>query len=127
MPVRWRAGHGVSPYEGTVEIDLRAVHNPHHDPKLRALTGLDAPVQEELAKYAEFHAVCQRGINMIEYHLDRVSSGRIQVLCICAGGRHRSVAAAEYITPVLRRMYPNARFAKFYPVLQEEADVGTTG
>ncbi len=79
-------------------FDMRNLPNPYYDPKLRPLTGKDAPVAEFLRGKPEV----QEMISDIEAFLRKwIPSYRAQcrhylTVCIgCTGGQHRSVYVAE--------------------------------
>lgn len=92
--------HGPPP-AATSTVDLReCLYDPHVDPALRELTGLDHRVQ---------HAVLDTpGARNLIAHQAMVASGLLQlhipvVLAAgCAGGRHRSVVVATEIAARLR-------------------------
>lgn len=73
-----------------LNFDVRSITNPHHDPKLRALTGFDQEVRDEVLR----HDVAQRKLNEIvnAIGLALQRSPKITVGIYCLGGRHRSVA-----------------------------------
>ena len=70
--------------------DVRSITNPHHDKKLRALTGFDQPVRDEVMG----HGVAKRMLNRILSEINEALklSKSITVGIYCIGGRHRSVA-----------------------------------
>ena len=85
-------------------IDVRkALHNPHHDPAMRELTGLDPRVREHVL--ATPHAVdivldtAALVTSLLPSHDRRALL--VQVAFGCAGGRHRSVVLANELTNVL--------------------------
>ena len=86
-------------------FDLRFLPNPHYDPDLRELTGLDKPVAEYVesrSDTAEFLAHLER---MLDFLLPKyVAEGKSYVTLAfgCTGGRHRSVAIATVVARRLR-------------------------
>jgi UPF0042 nucleotide-binding protein len=86
------------PVDADLVMDCRFIANPHWDPTLRPLTGLDslvservlgtANVQDFLAKYQSLFETMSAGF----FHEGR----KYLTLAIgCTGGKHRSVAVAE--------------------------------
>ena len=91
--------HGVpaSP-TGALLIDLRtALLDPHVDPAMRQLTGLDdAVVQNVLEQPMAFEVISRTvdqalGLLAVNERRNRVT----RVLAGCQGGRHRSVVVAD--------------------------------
>ena len=86
------------PLDADWVLDARMIANPHYDPKLRPLTGRDAPVIEVL----ERDGPAQRWLEDVRGLLARwlpeiVRENRsyVTVAIGCTGGRHRSVYLAE--------------------------------
>ncbi|WP_235618571.1 RapZ C-terminal domain-containing protein [Embleya scabrispora] len=93
-------GHGPAP-DAEITLDLRRrFRNPHHDPAMKQLTGLDADV------YA--HVLATPGVRdlaaataLAAHDLAHAVPGPITVACGCVGGRHRSVGIARHIAAIL--------------------------
>jgi RNase adaptor protein for sRNA GlmZ degradation len=93
-------GHGTPPV-ADVTYDLRALlHNPHHDPAMRELTGLDQTVYD--------HVMATAGASRLADHAARTAMALaedtrtdITVAWGCTGGRHRSVGLARRTAEVL--------------------------
>lgn len=82
-----RAAHGV------VVVDVRnLLNNPHHNPDLRPLTGLDFRVKEAVQATPAFSAIYD--------HLRKIATapGVTEVHFGCVGGKHRSVVVAEMLS-----------------------------
>jgi RNase adapter protein RapZ len=81
-------------------LDVRFLQNPHYEATLRPLTGHDARVVayiERDGRLAEFYA---RVMPLLDFLLPQyVAEGKahLTVAIGCTGGRHRSVAIAEYL------------------------------
>jgi UPF0042 nucleotide-binding protein len=84
--------YGKAP-EGPFVFDCRKLRNPHSDPKLRDLTGLDAEVQEYVRRDPAAQALLRLAI-VTARDGDTIAFG-------CVGGRHRSVAIAEKVAATL--------------------------
>jgi len=81
--------------EHSFMIDCRRMANPHFDPELRALTGLDTRVQEFVQADRRFAPLAALAIAAVKEQSPVIAFG-------CFGGRHRSVAMAEVIAARLR-------------------------
>jgi len=98
-------GHG-----GGFVFDCRALPNPHHDPALRDLTGLDAAVADWLERSAEVQEFWSTASGMVEAHVERFLERAFSSLTVsfgCTGGRHRSVFMAAKLAGYLRSRYPH--------------------
>jgi UPF0042 nucleotide-binding protein len=99
------------PIEADYVFDMRLLPNPHFVEGLRAMSGLDRPVQEFLKAQPQL-APLQR--TLFELFSQVVPAheheGRVQLTIAlgCTGGRHRSVfmaeAAGEYLANMGRRV-----------------------
>lgn len=93
--------HGAPP-KCDVLLDMRFMENPHHDPTLRTLTGLDAQVQQRLKATPNARELLGN-LSIMLRDLSTTPDARIWSVAIgCYGGRHRSVAAAEILAADLR-------------------------
>lgn len=97
--------HGDSP-QADITIDTRRhFRNPHHDPHMRELTGLDSSVSEHVLGTAGVANVVRHAVEQVLDLLFDVADRRLMVVRLavgCAGGRHRSVAIAERVAELLR-------------------------
>lgn len=98
-------GHG-SPPEADLVLDARRhLRNPHHDPAMRALTGLDAAVREHVRATPGARNIVGHAAALASDLLTDVADETHRLVTIavgCVGGRHRSVALAEEIATELR-------------------------
>ena len=95
---------GVPPAADLV-FDMRYLDNPHWQPKLRALTGLDKPVGAHIEKDEAFAASFERIRGLLLDLLPRYAAqgkSYVNIAFGCTGGRHRSVFIAEKIAAALR-------------------------
>jgi UPF0042 nucleotide-binding protein len=86
-------------------FDMRYLDNPHWDPELRPLTGLDEPVGERIAKDPAFDSSFAHIRDLLLELLPRYSAqgkSYVNIAFGCTGGRHRSVFVAERIAEALR-------------------------
>src|SRR5260370_16828549 len=107
--------HGV-PLDADLVFDVRCLPNPHYDPRLRPLTGLDAEVVAFLEKEPKVGTMLGDIRRFVEtwlpaYGQDNRSS--LTVAVGCTGGRHRSVYLVDPLgayfptpTPALVRHRP---------------------
>lgn len=94
------------PREADLVFDLRFLSNPHYDPALRDLTGLDPRVAAFVAADPDFGGFWCRLVGFLEPLLPRyVAEGKkyLTVAIGCTGGQHRSVFVAEKLADHLRR------------------------
>jgi UPF0042 nucleotide-binding protein len=94
------------PQDADLVFDLRFLRNPHYDPALRPLTGLDRAVAVHVEADPDFPAFWARLTGFLDPLLPRyVAEGKkyLTVALGCTGGRHRSVLAAERLAAHLRR------------------------
>ena len=92
--------HGI-PLDADFVFDIRCLPNPHYDPKLRDLTGLDAEVQTFLEGQANAQDMLNDIKNYIEKWLPSFISDNRSYLTVaigCTGGQHRSVYFVEQLT-----------------------------
>ncbi|RJL23970.1 RapZ C-terminal domain-containing protein [Bailinhaonella thermotolerans] len=97
-------GH-ADPPTADVLIDARRLfRNPHADPRMRELTGLDDAVRRHVLATPGIGAVVAATVTLgAELVTDLPPGARpVRIATGCAGGRHRSVALAEAISAGLR-------------------------
>lgn len=105
--------HGL-PREADMVFDMRFLDNPHWDPRLRPLSGLDAPVARRLGKDPHYRRFFRNFTGLLKPLLPRYDAEGKNYLTIaigCTGGRHRSVFAAEQVFRYLRKQGWNAAVA----------------
>jgi len=91
--------HGP-PREEDLAFDVRFLANPHYEPELRELTGLDAAVVEYIARDGRLEQLYDRLYALLDFLLPQyVAEGKAHLVIAvgCTGGRHRSVAIAEQL------------------------------
>lgn len=96
--------HGL-PREADIVWDVRFLPNPHFDPKLRALSGLDQPVKERVINHEATQSLLQGLLPLLAKSLpayEREGKSYLTIAIGCTGGHHRSVAIAEVISAFLR-------------------------
>jgi RNase adapter protein RapZ len=91
--------HGP-PREEDLAFDVRFLANPHYEPELRDLTGLDRRVVEYIERDGRLDQLYERLQALLDFLLPQyVSEGKAHLVIAigCTGGRHRSVAIAEHL------------------------------
>lgn len=88
------------PLDADYVFDVRFLPNPHWDPALRPMTGLDVPVADFLNSHMEVNEFIYLTRNYIETWLPMLEKNNRSYLTIaigCTGGKHRSVYIAQQI------------------------------
>ncbi|MBL0777342.1 hypothetical protein G6541_08275 [Streptomyces albidoflavus] len=99
-----RGGDGVplEPPTADITLDLRrSLRNPHHDPAMRHLTGLDDRVHD--------HVMATPGAQLLAHNTALaahvlMAEARPELLTVatgCVGGRHRAVSMARTVAYLL--------------------------
>jgi UPF0042 nucleotide-binding protein len=81
--------------------DMRFLPNPHWDPTLRPMSGLDEPVRQEVLTRPEAVGFLDRYEALLASLTGNfVSEGKrfLTIALGCTGGRHRSVAMAQALS-----------------------------
>jgi RNase adapter protein RapZ len=91
--------HGA-PRESDLSFDVRFLPNPHYEPELRDLTGLDPAVVEYVESSDGISEFYDRLLPLLDYLLPaylREGKSHLAIGIGCTGGRHRSVVIAEHL------------------------------
>jgi UPF0042 nucleotide-binding protein len=91
--------HGP-PREEDLAFDVRFLPNPHYEPQLRELTGLDQRVVDYIGRDERLEELYVRLNALLDYLLPQyIAEGKAHLVIAigCTGGRHRSVAIAEHL------------------------------
>jgi RNase adapter protein RapZ len=91
--------HGP-PREEDLAFDVRFLPNPHYEPDLRELTGLDLEVVEYIARDGRLDELYGLLHGLLDFLLAQyIAEGKAHLVVAigCTGGRHRSVAIAEHL------------------------------
>ncbi|MHB0866727.1 MAG: RNase adapter RapZ [Thermoleophilia bacterium] len=95
-----------TPLDADLVFDLRFLPNPQYDPKMKPLTGMDKAVSNFVVKSEtgqEFFGKLEDLLDYLLPHYQAEGKSNLVIGVGCTGGRHRSVAAAEYLAKRLRR------------------------
>ncbi|MCR8844892.1 MULTISPECIES: RNase adapter RapZ [Paenibacillus] len=91
--------YGV-PIDADLIFDVRFLPNPHYVDALRPRTGQDAEVYDYVMKWPETQAFLQKLLDMLNFLIpqyQKEGKGQVVIGIGCTGGKHRSVAIAEYL------------------------------
>ncbi|MFC6854609.1 RNase adapter RapZ [Marivibrio halodurans] len=117
--------HGL-PREADMVVDARFLSNPHYDPVLRPLTGLDGAVGTHIETDPDFHGFLDDLSALLRRTLPRYEQEGKAYLTIaigCTGGRHRSVYTAECLARRLEAAgWSIARFHRDLERAEENGD-----
>lgn len=92
------------PIDADLIYDVRFLPNPHYIEGLRPRTGQDAEVYDYVMKWPETQAFLSKLLDMLQFLIPLYrKEGKSQVVIGigCTGGKHRSVAIAEYLGRML--------------------------
>lgn len=88
------------PIDADLIFDVRFLPNPHYIEHLRPHTGQDADVYDYVMKWPETQMFLTKLLDMLQFLIPLYhKEGKSQVVIGigCTGGKHRSVALAEYL------------------------------
>lgn len=97
--------YGV-PLDVDLVIDCRFVPNPYYVLELRPLSGLDQPIKDYLATFPAFETFRQKILDLLLYSIPlyfKEGKRHLDIALGCTGGRHRSVALAEFLSQSLQK------------------------
>ena len=99
--------YGV-PQDASFVIDVRCLPNPYYVDELKNLTGEDEPVKQYLLKFPETHKFIELTKNFLDFSIPQFLNnvrGQLHISVGCTGGRHRSVAMAEWLYEAYSQVY----------------------
>lgn len=98
------------PHEADMVFDLRFLPNPYFVEDLRPLSGRDKPVADYVFASPQATEYAAKLMDLLLFLLPQMEAEgryRVTVALGCTGGRHRSVALAEYLAQAVRQAgYP---------------------
>ncbi|SDD52159.1 UPF0042 nucleotide-binding protein [Paenibacillus sp. UNCCL117] len=92
------------PIDADLIFDVRFLPNPHYIDTLRPNTGQDPDVYDYVMKWGETQEFLMKLLDMLHFLVPQYKKeGKSQVVIGigCTGGKHRSVAIAEYLGKVM--------------------------
>ncbi len=93
------------PVDADIILDVRFLPNPYFIEELREIPGTEAPVRDYVLAQPDTKEFLDRALPLLEFCLPRYQrEGRAYVTIAigCTGGRHRSVALAEWLSSALK-------------------------
>ena len=96
------------PLDADYVFDVRMLPNPHYEPELRELTGLDAPVAEYLENIPEVQEMYGDICAFLDHWLEPLARNHrsyVTVAIGCTGGQHRSVYLVEKLAEEFGRQW----------------------
>lgn len=100
------------PKDADYVFDARFLPNPHWEPELKPLTGLDSPVEIFLGSQPIVTKFIWQIQNLIATwlpHLERNNRSYVTVAIGCTGGQHRSVYVVEALAKAFRASHPDVQ------------------
>ena len=91
--------YGV-PQDSSFVFDVRLLPNPYYLDELKNLTGQDRAVKEYLLRFPETQNFMNLTKNFLNFVIPQFLNnvrGQLHISIGCTGGRHRSVAVAEWL------------------------------
>ena len=101
--------YGV-PVDADFVFDLRCLPNPHWNPELRTLSGLDQPVMDYLQDQPMVNEMFEDISSILNRWVPRFEDNARVYMTVaigCTGGQHRSVYMAQRLAEYLNREYSN--------------------
>ena len=100
------------PLDADYVFDVRMLPNPHYEPGLRALTGMDAPVADFLKASSEVDDMFRHIEQFLSHWLQalvRDHRSYVTVAVGCTGGQHRSVYLVEALAAAFSQQWPTLK------------------
>ena len=113
------------PVDADLVVDCRFIANPHWDPELRPMSGLDKPVSDAVLNSANVQEFLTRYQSLFETMATGfIEEGRkyLTLAIGCTGGKHRSVAITQELN--LRLTSSNSMSAKHIQSKALHRDLG---
>ena len=99
--------YGV-PQDSSFVFDVRCLANPFYVDELRELTGEDDAVKNYLLKFPETEKFVDLTKKFLDFAIPQFLNdvrGQLHICVGCTGGRHRSVAVAEWLGEYFAKKY----------------------
>ncbi|NMM75580.1 RNase adaptor protein RapZ [Acidovorax sp. SRB_14] len=96
------------PVDADYVFDVRMLPNPHYEPALRELTGLDKPVADFLSQQPAVAEMRLHIENFLGHWLDFLAKNHrsyVTVAIGCTGGQHRSVYLVERLAETFKAQW----------------------
>jgi UPF0042 nucleotide-binding protein len=109
------------PVDADYVFDVRMLPNPHYEPELRDLTGMDQPVIDYLRKHQEVEDMYADICAFLDHWLEPLARNHrsyVTVAIGCTGGQHRSVYLVERLAE---------EFGQQWTTLKRHREIGGRG
>jgi UPF0042 nucleotide-binding protein len=96
------------PSDADYVFDVRMLPNPHYEPALRTLTGMDTPVIDFLKQQAEVDRMLGHIRTFLDDWLEALARNHrsyVTVAIGCTGGQHRSVYLVEQLARLFEKSW----------------------
>jgi len=96
------------PIDADLVFDIRFLPNPHYIDALRPKTGLEEDVSTYVLQWQETKEFLEKLLDLLTFMLPlykREGKSQLVIAIGCTGGKHRSVAIAEYVGKVIAKDY----------------------
>jgi UPF0042 nucleotide-binding protein len=113
------------PKEANYVFDVRFIPNPFYVPELRRLSGKDKEIKDYLLSFKETNALITNCIKFLDFIFPVfITSARsINITIGCTGGRHRSVAFAEWLFSHYNEKYKYLNEEYSYELIIDHRDI----
>ena len=106
--------HGTPP-PSDVQLDARFLPNPYSNTALRALNGMDEPVQKWFWQWPQVQDFVTHVSHIVQAGIEsegrkRRDGSKYRIGFGCTGGHHRSVYCAEQLAILIRGNPKNVRY-----------------
>ncbi|MFC7371018.1 RNase adapter RapZ [Fictibacillus iocasae] len=92
------------PIDADLVFDVRFLPNPHYIDHMRPRTGMESDISEYVLKWPETTIFLEKLLDLLRFIIPqykREGKSQLVIAIGCTGGKHRSVALAEYIAKEL--------------------------
>ncbi len=117
------------PSDTDLLFDVRCLPNPHYEPSLAPLTGLDQPVKAYFQGFSEVQQMVDDIANFVMRWLPAyLQEGRsyLTLSVGCTGGQHRSVYVVEQLSLLLQERLAQASIQNTFYLLRRHRELQTT-
>ena len=113
------------PKEANYVFDVRFIPNPFYIPELQRFSGKDKEIQDYLLSFKETNALITNCIKFLDFIFPVfITSARsINITIGCTGGRHRSVAFAEWLFSHYKEKYKFLNEEYLYELILNHRDI----
>jgi UPF0042 nucleotide-binding protein len=117
------------PKEANYVFDVRFIPNPYYVPELRHLSGKDKEIKDFLLSFGETNELISNCIKLLDFIFPVfiISARSINIMIGCTGGRHRSVALAEWLFSYYTEKYEFINEDYSYEIILNHRDISIEG